>query len=117
MYAFRQTTLPNTEIRNSISNIYGLGYLKACLITTKLGYPNPYPINKLNSYQITKLFFLIGKYVWLDIRIKRIITTRIFTLIDINSYKGLRHADNLPCRGQRTRTNGRTAKKKIRKKF
>lgn len=38
-------------------------------------------------------------------------------LIDINAYKGLRHTDNLPVRGQRTRTNAKTRKRKKKKNY
>lgn len=43
-------------------------------------------------------------------RIKRVINTNVTNLIEINCYKGIRHRDRLPCRGQRTRTNASTMK-------
>ncbi|MCB1713052.1 MAG: 30S ribosomal protein S13 [Candidatus Riesia sp.] len=36
---------------------------------------------------------------------------KIFSFIDMNCYKGLRHVDGLPCHGQRTRTNARSRKR------
>jgi small subunit ribosomal protein S13 len=43
-----------------------------------------------------------------EVRLKRIIGANIKNLIDINSYKGIRHSMFLPVRGQRTRTNSGT---------
>lgn len=43
-----------------------------------------------------------------EVRLKRVIGANIKNLIDINSYKGARHAMFLPVRGQRTRTNSGT---------
>ncbi len=43
-----------------------------------------------------------------EVRLKRVVSTNIKNLIDIQSYKGLRHSLFLPVRGQRTRTNAGT---------
>jgi len=47
----------------------------------------------------------------LEIRIKHYVFQNIKKLFEINTYKGLRHKDSLPTRGQRTRTNASTKKK------
>jgi small subunit ribosomal protein S13 len=112
MHLFRQTNLPETEIRSSIKNVYGIGWLKACLITTKLGIPNPFPFSFLNDFQLAFILVLLSYYAWLDTKIRKVEATNIFIAIDTNSYRGIRHSDNLPCHGQRSRTNGRTKKKK-----
>jgi len=47
----------------------------------------------------------------LEVRIKRVIHQNLKRAYEINSYKGLRHKDGLPVRGQRTRTNASTKKR------
>jgi small subunit ribosomal protein S13 len=47
----------------------------------------------------------------LEVRIKRFIYQNIKKSFDINSYRGIRHKDSLPVRGQRSRTNAKTKKK------
>lgn len=57
------------------------------------------------------LSFILDFYSWLEVRIKHYIFQNIKKNFDIKSYRGLRHQDSLPVRGQRTRTNASTRKK------
>jgi len=47
----------------------------------------------------------------LEVRIKREIFQNIRILLDMQCYRGFRHRDLLPCRGQRTRTNAKSYRK------
>lgn len=95
----------NREIRNSLQVLYGVGLYKSLIITTRMGLAYPFCINHLNLYTFTLLSTLLEGWTWLEIRIKREIKQKIRILIESGSYKGKRHLEGLPCRGQRTRTN------------
>jgi small subunit ribosomal protein S13 len=112
MFIYKQYNLDlNKEIRASLQFIYGIGWYKAIIISSKLGLSYPFLFKHLNIYNKKLLSFILDFYTWLEIRIKRLIYKNIKHHYDINSYIGLRHKDSLPVRGQRTRTNARTKKK------
>jgi len=117
MFVYKQYTLnTNKEIRLAIQSIYGIGWHKSNLISSKMGLSFPFSFKNLNNYNIQLLSYILDFYTWLEIRIKHYIYQNIKKLVEINSYKGLRHKDSLPSRGQRTRTNAST-KKKIKLNF
>jgi small subunit ribosomal protein S13 len=55
---------------------------------------------------------VLNSCTWLETRLRRLISSRIKELISMKCYKGSRHKDCLPVRGQRTRTNAGTQKRK-----
>lgn len=112
MYSFRNFDLPNNrELRNALHVISGVGWRKSILLTSKCGIYYPFNINNLNYYNFNILFFLLNKSIISDVRVKRFISSNINKLIDMACYKGIRHKDFLPVRGQRTRTNARTRRR------
>jgi small subunit ribosomal protein S13 len=78
---------------------------------SRLGLAYPYPLNSFNLYNYFILTYILEFFTWLEVRIKRTIFQNIKNLYVIGSYKGLRHKDSLPVRGQRTRTNASTKKR------
>lgn len=112
MFIYKQYTLDiNKEIRSSLQFIYGIGLYKSNIISIKLGLSFPFLFKNLNKYNLQLLSYVLDYYTWLEIRIKHYIFQNIKKLFEINAYKGLRHKDSLPTRGQRTRTNASTKKK------
>lgn len=112
MFAYKQVILPIlAEIRASLQHIYGIGKYKAFCICARLGLSFPFMLKSLNNYYSMFLFFILDYYSWLEARIKRIYKQNVRFLVELNTYKGFRHKDNLPVRGQRTRTNAKTKKK------
>ena len=112
MFVYKQDTLNvNRELRCSLQKIYGIGWYKAGLVGSKMGLSFPFLFKNLNSYNLQLLSFILDFYTWLDSRIKHFVSHNIRKLVEINAYKGLRHKDSLPVRGQRTRTNASTKKK------
>lgn len=112
MFLYKQVNLPlNVELRNSLQKIYGIGQHKSFVAASKIGLSYPFFINNLNFYNFYLLSSVLNGLTWLEIRIKQLIKLRLFSLIDMECYKGIRHVDALPCRGQRTRTNARTRKR------
>lgn len=113
MFLFREFILSEKkEIRASIKQIYGVGWLKANLIINKLGLYNPYYGNNLNNYYTILLIYLLKGYILSDSKIKRNIENNINKLLLNLSYRGTRHKLALPVRGQRTRTNSATQRSK-----
>jgi len=112
MFIYKQYNLNiNREVRLSLQSIYGIGWYKSTIISTKMGLSFPFIFKNLNNYNLQLLSYILDYYTWLEIRIKHYIFQNIKKLFEINAYKGLRHKDSLPTRGQRTRTNACTKKK------
>src|ERR1700753_1847043 len=112
IFVYKQYTLNiNKELRSSLQLIYGIGLYKSNLISVKMGLSFPFLFKNLNSYNLQLLSCILDYYTWLEIRIKHYIFQNIKKLVELNSYKGLRHKDSLPTRGQRTRTNASTKKR------
>ena len=116
MFSFRDKTLPvRSEVRPALTQIYGLGWRKANTITEKIGLSYPFFMNNLNTYTIDLILYLLKGLVISDTRIRRVIDLNITRLTLLRSYKGMRHVLTLPVRGQRTRTNAGTQRRKKRK--
>jgi len=112
MLLYKQYSLnDNKEIRSALQFIYGIGWYKSIIICSKIGLSYPFLLKYLNNYNKSLLIFILEHYTWLEIRIKRIIYYNIKKYYDILSYKGIRHKDALPVRGQRTRSNAKTKKR------
>ena len=106
MFSFRDTDLPiNRELRSALQAIMGVGWYKSTLLAARFGFAYPFFIGNLNYYQFALLSFVLFYLAGSDVKGVRFIKSRIDLLINIGSYKGLRHRDFLPVRGQRTRTN------------
>ncbi len=72
---------------------------------------NPKPkVRDLSEQQVDRLREIIDQSFRVEGELRREVTMNIRRLVEIGSYRGLRHRRNLPLRGQRTRTNARTRK-------
>jgi small subunit ribosomal protein S13 len=104
--------LPNKHVNIALTYIYGIGRSSANKIceATKI---DPHTlINSLSEDDLTKLRKEIDENYKTEGRLRSEIGLNIKRLMDIGSYRGLRHRKGLPVRGQRTRTNSRTRKGK-----
>lgn len=102
----------NKSIFFALKNIYGIGKKNAFNICKKLGFSENLKVKSLSKEQIKKLLKLVensGIVITSDLKKVRNLTLK--NLIFIKSYRGLRKIKGLPVRGQRTHTNGRTARK------
>ncbi|WP_028079900.1 30S ribosomal protein S13 [Solimonas soli] len=89
--------------------IYGIGKTRAKLICAAAGIDPTVQIRTLTEGELEKLRTEVGKFV-VEGDLRREVSMSIKRLIDLGSYRGLRHRRGLPVRGQRTRTNARTRK-------
>lgn len=93
----------------ALMSIYGIGKSRARLICLNVGISECKKLDQLSERNIDKLRDAIDKYV-VEGDLRRVVASNIKRLIDLGTYRGLRHRRNLPVRGQRTRTNARTCK-------
>ncbi|MFT8229809.1 MAG: 30S ribosomal protein S13 [Enterobacterales bacterium] len=99
----------NKSISIALTTIYGIGISSAKKIYSSTNIDKYTKIKDLTESQIEKLRSSINNFV-IEGDLRRSITLNIKRLIDIGSYRGLRHRRKLPVRGQRTKTNARTRK-------
>lgn len=97
----------NKRVVIGLTYIYGIGKTRSEEILAATGISPDKRIRELTEDEINQLRDETGKYV-LEADLRREVQLNIKRLIEIGSYRGLRHRRNLPARGQRTRTNART---------
>jgi small subunit ribosomal protein S13 len=103
--------LPRTKrIEVALTYIFGIGHTTAKKIVETSGVNPDIRVNKLTDDQIAKLRSVIEQKFKVEGALRTEINMNIKRLIDIGSYRGLRHRRGLPARGQRTKTNARTRK-------
>ena len=98
----------NKRIDIALTYIFGIGRTKANEILGATKLDPSIRAGKLTMEQINDLKSYIEKNHRIEGDLKRDIMTDVKRLKDIKSYRGSRHAKNLPARGQRTKTNSRT---------
>lgn len=98
------------RIEIALTYIYGIGRSLSNRIL-KTAQINPDVRAKdLSDEEVSRLTSIIQKECKVEGDLKRAVSQDIKRLIDIGSYRGMRHRRSLPVRGQRTRTNARTRK-------
>lgn len=95
------------RIEVGLTYIYGIGLYTAQQILATTGVNPDTRVRDLTEADLQRLREAVGKLT-VEGDLRRQVATNIKRLIDIQSYRGLRHRRNLPARGQRTRTNART---------
>ncbi len=104
--------LPNKHVNIALTYVYGIGRSSANKICEATNVDPHAHLNDLSEDDLTKLRKYIDENFKTEGRLRSEIGLNIKRLMDIGSYRGLRHRKGLPCRGQRTRTNSRTRKGK-----
>ena|SRR5690242_17084259 len=100
------------QVLYAIQSIYGVGPKRAGEIVVKAGIDPTIRVKDLTEDQIGHLRSTIDADYEVEGDLRREIYSNIRRLMDIGSYRGLRHRRGLPTRGQRTRSNARTRKGK-----
>jgi small subunit ribosomal protein S13 len=98
------------RVEVALTYIYGLGLTTSRQILKKAGVNPDTRVRDLTDEEVAKLREAIDKEYRVEGDLRREESMNIKRLIDIGSYRGLRHRRGLPVRGQRTRTNARTRK-------
>lgn len=98
------------RVEIGLTYIYGIGLTTSKKILERTGISPDTRVRDLTDSEITKLRDIIEKEMVVEGDLRREINMNIKRLMDIGSYRGLRHRRGLPVRGQQTRTNARTRK-------
>jgi small subunit ribosomal protein S13 len=100
----------NKRIEVALTYIYGIGDTTARYIIDKSGVPSDTRVKDLTESDTSKLRTTIEADCKVEGSLRSEVSMNIKRLMDIGSYRGLRHRRGLPVRGQRTKTNARTRK-------
>ena len=101
---------PNKRIEIGLTYIYGIGRPQANQILNSTGVSPNTKVRELNDDEINKIRKVIEEQHRVEGDLRKEISFNIKRLMEIGSYRGLRHRRGLPTRGQRTHTNARTRK-------
>ncbi|UAJ64940.1 30S ribosomal protein S13 [Candidatus Schneideria nysicola] len=93
----------------ALTLIYGIGKSRSRNICQSNNIPLNVKISDLSDNQLDILRNAVSKFI-IEGELRRKVTMEIKRLMDIGTYRGLRHRRGLPVRGQRTKTNARTRK-------
>lgn len=106
-------TIPNEkQVQIALTYVYGIGPKFASEILVKAKVDPTVRVKDLTEAEVGKISEIIGNDYTVEGELQRIVTGNIKRLKDINAYRGIRHKQNLPSRGQRTKTNARTRRGK-----
>jgi small subunit ribosomal protein S13 len=100
----------NKRVEVGLRYIYGIGPTRADTILEATGVNPDTRVKDLTDAEVGLLRDYIGQNFKVEGDLRREVQLNIKRLIEIGSYRGLRHRRNLPVHGQRTRTNARTRK-------
>ncbi len=98
----------NKQAWVSLQYIYGIGPNNSQKILAQAGIAPETRVKDLTEAEVNKLREIIDKQYRVEGELRKEINFNIKRLMEIGSYRGLRHRHGLPARGQRTRTNART---------
>ena len=100
----------NKRVEVSLQYIYGIGSTASKHILSRAAIDADTKVGDLTESEVAAIREIIDKEYIVEGDLRKSINSNIKRLIEIGSYRGMRHRRNLPARGQRTRTNARTKK-------
>jgi small subunit ribosomal protein S13 len=100
----------NKRVEVGLTYIFGVGLPRSQRILTETGINPDTRIKDLTDTEVSQIREYIGQNYKVEGDLRREVQLNVKRLMEIGSYRGLRHRRNLPVRGQRTRTNARTRK-------
>ena len=99
----------NKHIVIALTSIYGVGKTRAQQVCEAAGIAPDTPVKDLAEPEVAKLRTAVAQFT-VEGDLRRETSMNIKRLMDLGTYRGIRHRRGLPLRGQRTRTNARTRK-------
>ncbi len=103
--------LPNEKrVEVGLTYIYGVGRVTADKILKETGVNPDTRVKDLTEVEVNKIRECIDKNYMVEGDLKRDVAMNIKGLMEIGSYRGIRHRKGLPVRGQKTSSNARTRK-------
>src|SRR4030042_1589724 len=98
------------RVEIALTYIFGIGRPSSKKIVEKANINKDTKVNKLTETEVVHIRDIIEQEFKVEGDLRREVGTNIKRLMDIGSYRGLRHRKSLPVHGQRTHTNARTRK-------
>jgi small subunit ribosomal protein S13 len=99
----------NKHLNIALTYVYGIGRPRAMKICSAVGLGPQTKVRDLSEGDLDKLRNAVSQYT-LEGDLRREVSMNIKRLMDLGTYRGIRHRKGLPVRGQRTRTNARIRK-------
>jgi small subunit ribosomal protein S13 len=101
---------PRKRAEIGLTYIYGIGRTRANSILYRTGVDRDKKVQDLTEDEVNRIRILIEQEGAIEGDLRKEVSMNIKRLIEMGSYRGLRHRRGLPVRGQRTHTNARTRK-------
>lgn len=101
---------PNKRVEIALTYIFGIGRTQSGKILSEAAVSFDTKVRELNDDEINKIRKIIEEQQRVEGDLRKETSFNIKRLMEIGSYRGLRHRRGLPVRGQRTHTNARTRK-------
>lgn len=98
------------RVQYGLTYIYGIGVSRAGSIAYRAGVDPAKKVRDLTEEEVNRLRQVIEEEGGVEGDLRKEVSMNVKRLIEIGSYRGVRHRRNLPVRGQRTHTNARTRK-------
>lgn len=106
-------TIPNDkQIHVALTYVFGIGPKTSVDILSSANIDGTVRVKDLTDAEISRIQDIINANYTVEGELQRVVSGNIKRLKDIGSYRGLRHKNSLPSRGQRTKTNARTRRGK-----
>ena len=102
----------NKRVSIALQYIHGIGPKRAEEICQRVSIPDDRRVAQLTDQEVLQIREMIDREFQVEGDLRREVSMNIKRLMDLGSYRGLRHRRGLPVRGQRTHTNARTRKGK-----
>ena len=98
------------QVEVALTYIYGIGHTRSGRILGKAGIEPTVRVKDLSEEEVSRIAKTIDAEGGVEGDLRKEIAMNVKRLMEIGSYRGMRHRRNLPVRGQRTHTNARTRK-------
>jgi small subunit ribosomal protein S13 len=106
-------TIPTEkQVWVALTYVHGIGPTTAEKILESAKIERTVRVKDLTDTEISRIQEFINEHLVVEGELQRVVSGNIKRLKDIGSYRGLRHKQSLPSRGQRTKTNARTRRGK-----
>jgi small subunit ribosomal protein S13 len=98
------------RVEVGLTYIYGIGVARSNVILKKAGIDSSVRVKDLSEEEVNRIAKIIDAEGGVEGDLRKDVAMNIKRLMEVGSYRGMRHRRNLPVRGQRTHTNARTRK-------
>ena len=100
----------NKRVEIALTYIYGIGNTRSNVVLGKAGIDPSVRVKDLSEEEVSRISKILDADGAVEGDLRRDVAMNIKRLMEVGSYRGMRHRRNLPVRGQRTHTNARTRK-------